>query len=80
MWFLMICTTAIYFTAISQPKDFIKVTTNIIYVMLGFTMLAEWHYILNIVVEMANALDIRILCVKKKIQTDSAPLEQAEIA
>lgn len=43
--------------------------------MLVMSVIAEWHYILNIVVEMANALDIRILCVKKKIQTDSVPKE-----
>ena len=34
--------------------------------MLVVTIIAEWHYILNVVYEMANALGIRVLFVKKK--------------
>jgi len=44
-----------------------------IQIMLGVAIVSEWHYILNIVSEMANALEIRILCVKEKISTDAAP-------
>ena len=48
--------------------------------MLGVTIVAEWHYILNIVSEMANALDIRILCVKEKVKTtDKVPKGQSEL-
>ena len=34
--------------------------------MLVVTIIAEWHYILNVVYEMADALGIRVLFVKKK--------------
>ena len=34
--------------------------------MLLVTVIAEWHYILNVIYEMANALGIRVLFVKQK--------------
>jgi len=75
MYFLILGTLVIYYTAMNNPEGghLLYVQTQMIQIMLGVAIVSEWHYILNIVSEMANALEIRILCVKEKITTDAAP-------
>ena len=64
---ILILLSSIYITAIIYPPNYYKVLYAVTYIMLAVTLISEFHFILNVVPEMANALNIRILCVKEKI-------------
>ena len=51
----------------------LSVIGNIYKGMLVVTMVAQWHYILNVVNEMATSLGIRILHVKDNVSLDNIP-------
>ena len=64
---MLLCSVIYLAASFGSPEKFPSILHNTVYLMLGITIVAEWHYILNVVPEMANALEIRILCVKDKI-------------
>jgi hypothetical protein len=61
--FLMVSSIVTYFGYMADPFFYPHYYTRF---MLLVTVVAEWHYILNVIYEMANALEIRVLFVKSK--------------
>ena len=59
--FLMLFTVIIYVRKAAAP-GFCPCSS--VQLMLLVTVIAQWHFILNVVHEMSNALGIRILCVE----------------
>jgi hypothetical protein len=61
--FMMVTSVVTYFGYMADPFFYPSYYTRF---MLLVTVIAEWHYILNVIYEMANALGIRVLFVKQK--------------
>jgi len=65
--FLLGCTMMIYALSFYYKEQWSSSRMQI-QGMLLITVIAQWHYILNVVHEMSTALEIRIFCTKDKRQ------------
>ena len=61
----LLANTGFLYAKLLSIEDY-HVSNSFTKVNLFVTVVAQWHYILNVIHEMSNALSIRIFCVKDK--------------
>ena len=65
--FLIAAYACVYCVASYNPKDAVATWSSAVHSLIIIALIAQWHFVLNVIAEMSDALGVRVFCVKDKV-------------